>query len=98
MTTSDWPQADPALERAYRLLLRAYPGSYRRRHEREIVTTLLEMAAPGQRRPGAAEVRHLIASGIRQRFRLPAKRPLVWVAAVFALLIGGGLGAAAGSW
>jgi hypothetical protein len=89
---------DPGLERAYRRLLRAYPGSYRRRHGAEIVTTLLEMAEPGQRRPGRGEVWHLVASGLRQRFRLPAGRPLAWVFAVLALLIGGGLGAAAGSW
>ncbi|MEU4426053.1 hypothetical protein AB0F81_35990 [Actinoplanes sp. NPDC024001] len=98
MTTSDWPQADPTLERAYKRLLRAYPSGYRRRHEREIVTTLLEMAEPGQQRPARADVWHLLASGVRQRFRLPAGRPLAWVFAVLALLIGGALGAAAGSW
>ncbi|MEV6302057.1 hypothetical protein AB0M02_21765 [Actinoplanes sp. NPDC051861] len=97
MTTANWPRTDPALERAYRRLLRAYPGSYRRRHGTEIVTTLLEMAEPGQQRPGRSETWHLIASGIRQRFRVPA-RPLALIAAVLALLAGGGLGAAAGSW
>ncbi|WP_328473967.1 hypothetical protein OHA21_13920 [Actinoplanes sp. NBC_00393] len=56
------------------------------------------MAEPGQRRPGMGEVWHLAASGVRHRFRLPAGRPLAWVAVVLALLIGGGLGAAAGSW
>ncbi|MBG0565915.1 hypothetical protein [Actinoplanes aureus] len=98
MTAAQWPPADPALERAYKRLLRAYPPGYRRRHGREIVTTLLEMAEPGQRRPGRAETWHLIGSGIRQRFRLPAGRPLAWALAVLALLIGGSIGAAAGSW
>lgn len=98
MTTSDWPQADPGLERAYHRLLRAYPRDYRRRHGAEVVTTLLEMAAPGQRRPDRADARHLIVSGLRHRFRLPAGRPLAWVAAVLVTLIGGAFGAAAGSW
>ncbi|MBB2948217.1 hypothetical protein FB565_008000 [Actinoplanes lutulentus] len=93
-----WPQADPGLERAYKRLLRTYPPGYRQRHEPEIMTTLLEMAEPGQQRPSRAESWHLIASGIRQRFRLPAGWPLAWVAAVLVALIGGGFGAAAGSW
>ncbi|MFC7533111.1 hypothetical protein [Actinoplanes sp. GCM10030250] len=98
MTTSEWPEADPTLERAYKRLLRVYPSNYRDRHEQEIVTTLLEMAQPGQSRPGRTEVWHLIGSGLRQRFRLPAGRPLLWVVAVLVLLIGGGFGAAVGSW
>ncbi|MEU4163647.1 hypothetical protein [Actinoplanes sp. NPDC026670] len=101
MSASEWPAAEPALERIYRRLLHAYPGSYRRRHGAEIVTTLLEMAEPGRRRPTAAEVAHLLGSGLRQRFRLPSRRPLAWLAALLALLAllaGGALGAAAGSW
>ncbi|MEU8243469.1 hypothetical protein AB0C07_34885 [Actinoplanes missouriensis] len=98
MTTSDWPQADPRLERAYRRLLRAYPRDYRRRHGAEVVTTLLEMATPDQRRPGAADAWHLVGSGIRQRFRLPAGRPLAALAALLVALIGGAFGAASGSW
>ncbi|MBB2948215.1 hypothetical protein FB565_007998 [Actinoplanes lutulentus] len=94
----DWPPPAPELERAYRRLLLAYPGSYRRRHGTEILTLLLEMAEPGRRRPPAADAWHLIGSGIRQRFRLPAARPLAWVVALLAALIGGGFGAAAGSW
>ncbi|WP_433833459.1 hypothetical protein ACQP2E_18935 [Actinoplanes sp. CA-015351] len=94
----DWPQADPGLERAYKRLMRTYPPGYRRRHGPEIVTTLLEMAEPGQQRPSRAESWHLIGSGIRQRFRLPAGWPLAWIAAVLVALIGGGFGAAAGSW
>ncbi len=98
MSPSDWPQADPALERAYRRLLHAYPRSFRNRHGAEIVTTLLEMAEPGRRHPTAIESWHLLAAGTRQRFRLPAGRPLAWLAAVLALLAGGALGAAGGSW
>ena len=97
-TATGWPGADERLERAYRRLLLAYPGGYRRQHGAEIVTTLLEMADPGQRRPARADAWHLLASGLRQRFRLPARRPLAWVAAVLITLITGALGAAAGSW
>jgi hypothetical protein len=96
--TATWPRGDQRLERAYRRLLLAYPGRYRRRHGAEIVTTLLEMAAPGQRRPERADAWHLLASGLRQRFRLPAGRPLALIAAVLTTLITGAFGAAAGSW
>ncbi|MEU4689347.1 hypothetical protein [Actinoplanes sp. NPDC023714] len=95
---TSWPEADPRFERACKRLLRAYPRDYRRRHGAEVVTTLLEMAEPGRRRPAGADAWHLIGSGIRQRFRLPARRPLAWVAAVLVMLIGGAFGAAAGSW
>ena len=88
---------DPRLERAYRRLLLAYPGPYRRRRGAEIVTTLLEMAEPGRRRPSAADTWHVLASGVRQRFRLPAGGPVLLVA-MLALLAGGALGAAGGSW
>jgi hypothetical protein len=86
------------LERRYRRLLLAYPGPYRRGHGAEIVTTLLEMAAPGQTRPSASESWHLFVSGLRQRFRLPSGRPLVWVAALLIAVVTGAFGAAAGSW
>ncbi|MEV4277636.1 hypothetical protein [Actinoplanes xinjiangensis] len=56
------------------------------------------LAEPGRRRPRPADAWHLLASGLRHRFRLPAGRPLALIAAVLALLAGGALGAAAGSW
>ncbi|WBB93161.1 hypothetical protein [Verrucosispora sp. WMMC514] len=96
--TPDWPTADNRLERGYRRLLLAYPRRHRRRHGTEVVTTLLEMAAPGQRRPRLGEALHLIVSGLRLRFRLPAGRPLMAVAALLTALTVGGFGAAAGSW
>jgi len=80
-------------ERRYRRLLWAYARSYRDRRGAEILTTLLEMAEDG-RRPGP----HLVLSGLRQRFLLPARRPLAWVAAMLAAAVLGGFGAAAGSW
>lgn len=88
---------DPRLERAYRRLLLAYPGPYRRHRGAEIVTTLLEMAEPGRRRPSAADGWHLLASGVRQRFRLSPGTPALLVA-VLTLLVGGAFGAGAGSW
>ncbi|MEU6022540.1 hypothetical protein [Micromonospora sp. NPDC047134] len=93
-----WPAADERLERGYRRLLLAYPGRHRHRHGTELVTTLLEMAAPGQRRPGLGDALHLVGSGLRLRFRLPAGRPIMVVAALLTALTLGGFGAAAGSW
>jgi len=80
-------------ERHYRRLLWAYPRSYREDRGAEILTTLLEMAEDG-RRPGL----HLVLAGLRQRFKLPARRPLAWVAALLAAAVLGGFGAAAGTW
>jgi hypothetical protein len=97
MTGAQWPVADECMERHYRRLLLAYPRSYRRRHGTEMVTTLLEMAEPGRRRPAAGEAWHLLASGVRQRFRVP-RRPLAVLAAVLVALTLGAFGAAAGSW
>ncbi|MGC5054916.1 hypothetical protein ACLQ2S_26115 [Micromonospora sp. DT48] len=96
--TAAWPSADDRLVRGYRRLLLAYPSRHRRRHGTEVVTTLLEMAEPGQRRPRLAEAVHLVASGLRLRFRLPAGRPLMALAALLTALTMGGFGAAAGSW
>ena len=96
MTGGAWPHPDDRLERHYRRLLLAYPGAYRRRHGTEMVTTLLEMAGPA-RRPAVRDAWHLVVSGIRQRFRLPA-RPLALPAAALAAVTLGVFGAAAGSW
>lgn len=98
MTSETWPVADVRLERRYRRLLLAYSGRYRRDHGTEIVTTLLEMAEPEQRRPSAGDAWHLVRSGIRQRFRLPSGRPFALVAAVLITVTTAVFGAAAGSW
>jgi hypothetical protein len=42
------------------------------------------MAESGRGRPTTAQALHLVACGVRQRFRLPAGRPLTVVAAVLA--------------
>jgi hypothetical protein len=82
----------------YRRLLWAYPGAYRRRHGAEIVTTLLEMTEDGRGGLGFGARLHLIACGVRQRFRLPARRPFVLIAAVLAAIAVGAAGSAAGTW
>jgi hypothetical protein len=55
------------------------------------------MAGPDGR-PTRTDRWRLVLDGLRERFRLPPRRPLAVVAAVLALLVGGALGAAAGSW
>jgi hypothetical protein len=67
------------LERRYRRLLAAYPPAYRRDHESEILGTLLEAAAPGQRWPSAREGAALLVGGLRTGARLTAQSPhRVW--------------------
>ena len=56
------------LARRYRRLLFAYPVAYRTRRADEIVGTLLDLAAPGRRRPTLAEAADLIAGGVRHRW------------------------------
>jgi hypothetical protein len=84
------------LERRYRRLLLAYPKAYRGRRGTEMVTTLLEMAEAG--RPDRGQALHLVLCGLRQRFRLPAGRPLAWAGAVLAAVALGAFGAAGGTW
>ena len=81
-------------ETRYRLLLRAYPGSYRRRHGTEILTTLMDMADAGER----PNVLFLVLSGVQQRFKLPLRRPLAVVAAVLAAVAFASAGAFGGTW
>jgi hypothetical protein len=86
------------LERRYQRLLRAYPRAYREHRGAEMVTTLLEMAEAGRGRPGRGQAWHLVLCGLRQRFRLPAGRPLAWVGALLAAVVLGAFGAAGGTW
>jgi hypothetical protein len=83
-------------ERRYRRLLLAYPRDYRDHRADEMVTTLLEMAEAG--RPSRGPACHLVLCGLRQRFRLPARRPLAWVGALLAAVVLGAFGAAGGTW
>jgi hypothetical protein len=78
------------------MLLAAYPARLRRRHGAELIATMAEAAGPAG--PSRTDRWQLVLDGLRERFRLPPRRPAAVVAAVLAILIGGALGAAAGSW
>jgi hypothetical protein len=86
------------LELRYQRLLWAYPRAYRNRRGTEIVTTLLEMAEARDARPSRGQALHLVLCGLRQRFRLPARRPLAWIGALLTAVILGAFGAAGGTW
>ncbi len=77
-------RTDP-LERAYTRLLRCYPHWYRREREMEILTTLIDAAAPGQRRPSRADVVDLLIGALRCRLR---RAPAMVVGLAVALLAG----------
>lgn len=59
------------LRRAYRRLMTVYPRWYRQERGLELLTTLLDAAAPGQRRPGWTDVADLLGGGMRARLRPP---------------------------
>ena len=56
-----------SLERRYQRLLRTYPAAYRRRRGDELLATLLEAAAPGQRYPTLRETLGLLGGGLSVR-------------------------------
>lgn len=58
------------LEARYRRLLLAYPPWYRAGHGEEMITTLLEAAAPGQRLPAVGEALSLLGHGLAIRLDL----------------------------
>jgi hypothetical protein len=81
------------LRRAYERLILVYPRWYRRERGLELLTTLLDDAQPGQRRPGRAEVADLLRGGLRARLRPP--RGVAWLVAALLALLAGLAGAAA---
>ncbi|MBQ1060927.1 hypothetical protein ACGFJ4_03485 [Micromonospora chalcea] len=85
------------LERAYRRLLWAYPGFYRRERGPEILTTLLDAAEPGQVRPSRGEAAHLLVNGLRYRFVPPTwiGRLATGLVAIWAAVVLSGAGALA---
>ncbi|GAA4608394.1 hypothetical protein BJY16_006820 [Actinoplanes octamycinicus] len=86
------------MELRYQRLLRAYPKAYRAHRGAEMITTLMDMAAAGRGAPTRGQALHLVLSGLRQRFRLPARRPLAWAGALVAAVVLGAFGATAGTW
>jgi hypothetical protein len=75
---------DP-LQLAYARLLRCYPRWYRRERGAEILTTLIDAAQPGQRRPTRADVVDLLLGALRCRLR---RAPAMVVTAALAVLTG----------
>ncbi|MFC7481357.1 hypothetical protein ACFQX7_16800 [Luedemannella flava] len=61
-----------SLENHYRRLLRAYPHTYRERRGEEMLSTLLDAAAPGQTRPARGETADLLVGAVRERLGLHA--------------------------
>lgn len=85
------------LERWHRRLLWAYPIGYRRTHGQEILTTLMDSAEPGQRKPHRADVADLLRGALRQWFRLPTGKSAA-IAAVLTAMTLGAVGGATASW
>ncbi len=83
------------LSRRYRRWLRAYPRWYRRERGREMLTTLLDEADPGQTRPTRREIADIVGGGLRCRLRLA--RGLGDRAASFVAVLAAALAAAAGA-
>ena len=63
--------ASTHLERRYRRLLAFYPAAFRREHEEEILSVLMDGAAEGQQRPGLAESVNLLTQRSRCGGHLP---------------------------
>jgi hypothetical protein len=63
------------LERRYRRLIRILPKSYRAGRAEEILSTLLDDARPGQRRPGVRDAASLGSLAVRLRFGAPGAGP-----------------------
>lgn len=57
------------LERQYRLLARAFPPSWRRRHGDDLVTTLLDGSIEGQRVVSLTDAADVTGRGIETRVR-----------------------------
>lgn len=88
MTTLD------GLARWYRWLLRAYPRWHRRERGAEMLTTLLDAAEPGQRRPHPRDAADLLLGGLRCRFTLP-RRPSFEAHLAYAVVVAAFAGLAA---
>jgi hypothetical protein len=82
------PAAAVELERRYRRLLLAYPRWYRSVRGLEMLTTLLDAAAPGQRRP---TWRDLVLRGLRCRLGLPGRAAVMGLLGLTAVLVAAAL-------
>ena len=75
-----------ALYRSYQRLLAAYPRSYRRVREVEMLTTLMDAAPPSRQRATVREGLDLVGGGLGYRLRVPPGAAYRVVAVVTALL------------
>ncbi|HTT50295.1 MAG TPA: hypothetical protein VMH35_02685 [Streptosporangiaceae bacterium] len=75
-----------SLERGYRRLLAAYPATFRRENEDEILAVLLATAEPGRRRPGLAVSADLLRSAALMRLRPTVPRSARTVRAAVKLI------------
>jgi hypothetical protein len=66
--------ASTHLERRYRRLLAFYPAPFRREHEEEILSVLMDGAVQGQQRPGLAESVNLLAHALSMRLHAKGLR------------------------
>ncbi|MET7420840.1 hypothetical protein [Dactylosporangium sp. NPDC005555] len=62
------------LVRRYEMLLHAYPGRWRAERGDEMIGTLLDAAAPGQRRPSVRESASIVTQGLKERLDLRRRR------------------------
>jgi hypothetical protein len=84
------PDACSQLERGFRRLLRAYPAAYRQTREEEMLATLMESSAPGQRRPSFRDTVDLALGAARAHLKLngpPAPGNAIQAAALPAALL-----------
>lgn len=85
------------LESRYRLLLLAYPARYRRVRGLEMLTTLMDLAPEGRRRPSFGDSVSLLFGGLRCRLSLRgAPWPVAVLVALFVAVLGASAGAIAG--
>jgi hypothetical protein len=69
---------DPELERRYRRLLAAYPATFRREYEQEILSVLMAGAEQGQRWPRLAEAADLLRSATFTRLGTRWRTSWAW--------------------
>lgn len=73
-----------SLESQYRLLARAFPPSWRRRHGDDLVATMLDASATDQRMASPSEALDVVRAGVLLRIR--AAGPLLSIAAATVVL------------
>jgi hypothetical protein len=76
------------LERRYSSMLALYPAEFRREHEAEVLSVLMESATDGQRHVHLADAADLIRGALTLRLRIPGGAPRTVVAAVRLMCVG----------